>query len=124
MLDDEALVRLDRIGGDEFVVEMIELFLEHAPGRIAAVRSALDAGDLPAVRQAAHSLKSTAASLGARVVQATAEAIELHARDGAATPIPPLLEELGGQYAQVRARLEVERDRRSSARGHSTEHDQ
>jgi HPt (histidine-containing phosphotransfer) domain-containing protein len=124
VLDGEALDRLHGIGGDEFVMEMIGLFLEHAPGRITAIKAGYRAGQLAAVERAAHSLKSTAAGLGARALAATAEAIEQQAKDGAAAAVPPLLGELTGNYDQVRARLETERDRRSRERGHTMEHDQ
>jgi HPt (histidine-containing phosphotransfer) domain-containing protein len=111
-LDRGALDRLIRIGGQEFLVEMIDLFLEHAPERLDAARSALDQGDFPAVYRAAHSLKSTAGNLGARNVQGVAERIETSARAEDAASIGPLLEELARHYRDARVELEAERGRR------------
>lgn len=114
-LDDTALGRLDRIGGNEFVVEMIELFLENAPERLKAARDAFEGGDVPTLHRAVHSLKSTAANLGARTLQETAGEAEARANEGDMEAIPPLLDDLDRQYEQARDELEVERNRRKGA---------
>ena len=62
---DRALERLRRFGGDALLRDMIDLFLEHAPKRIAASRQALAANDLAPVRLSVHSLVSSCAQLGA-----------------------------------------------------------
>lgn len=112
IVDERALARLDRIGDNEFVVEMIELFLENAPQRLEAARTAFDDGDVRTLHRAVHSLKSTAANLGARALQSTAEAAEARATEEDMDAIPPLLEDLDRQYGEVRKQLEAERDRR------------
>ncbi len=115
ILDGGAISRLDRIGGSEFVVEMIELFLENAPQRLATAREAFETGDTPTLHRAVHSLKSTAANLGARGLQAAAEAAEARAHDEDLDAMPPLLDDLDREYAEARAELEAERDRRKGA---------
>lgn len=115
VLDPAALERLLRIGGQDFLIEMIELFLEHAPHRLAAARAAFDAGEITTVYRAAHSLKSTAGNLGARALQATAEQAETRAAAEDVEAIPPLLTEMEERYERVRGELETERDRRKSA---------
>lgn len=112
MLDGGALERLDRIGGREFVLEMIDLFLEHSPQRLAAGRAAFDAGDLTGVYRAAHSLKSTAANLGARSLQSAAEQAEGRAAAKDAEAIAPLLDEMERHFERVRVELTSERSRR------------
>ena len=124
VVDADALERLLRIGGQPFLLEMIELFLENAPERLSAARRALEEGDGPALYRAAHSLKSTAGNLGAQRLQAVAERLEARAAAVGATAggpaegagggdaLRPLLDELDGCYAQVRERLETERRRR------------
>lgn len=76
LVDPGALERLNRIGGQEFLVEMIELFLEHSPQRLDAAREAYRDGEVSAVYRAAHSLKSTAANLGASALQDAAARVE------------------------------------------------
>jgi HPt (histidine-containing phosphotransfer) domain-containing protein len=67
-IDQHALAALKAIGGDDpdFLREMIELFLEHAPRHLEVIRVALDAGDASAIAKAAHHLKSSSFYLGAR----------------------------------------------------------
>jgi HPt (histidine-containing phosphotransfer) domain-containing protein len=115
VLEQAALDRLLRIGGQGFLVEMITLFLEHAPARVAAAREGLAGGDLQVVYRSAHSLKSTAGNLGARALQAAAEQLESRAAAKDMAAIPPLLDEMARRYDEVRDRLESERDRRVGA---------
>lgn len=82
ILNDSAIDRLTRIGGDDLVRQMIELFLEHGPGRMAALIDGYEAGDAARVERAAHTLKSTAGNLGAGRLQATAETVEALAAEG------------------------------------------
>lgn len=111
-IDRQALERLDRIGGREFVLEMIALFLENAPQRLDAARQTLAAGDIQGLYRAAHSLKSTAANLGGRELQAASERVEAMARNGALDAIAPLLEEMERSYDHLRQSLEAEQNRR------------
>ena len=111
-LEGAALERLTRIGGQEFLLEMIELFLEHAPERLAAARAAFEAGDFPSVYRAAHSLKSTAGNLGARGLQGAAERAEARASAEDGPAVAPLLDEMERRYEEIRVELEAEHDRR------------
>ena len=121
VLEAAALDRLLRIGGQEFVVEMIELFLENAPERLRAARAAHEQSDHQALYRAAHSLKSTAANLGARRLQHAAERTEARASAKDTVALQPLLDEMNRRYDQVRERLEAERDRRRRAPGRNQE---
>lgn len=112
VMDPAALERLNRIGGQEFLVEMVELFLEHAPQRLTTANEAFAAGDLATVYRSAHSLKSTAANVGAARLQAMAAALEERAAAADVVAAGPMLEELNRRYDRVRPELEKERDRR------------
>jgi len=51
---------LGRMGGDrDLMQEVIAAFLDEAPERIAALRSAADAGDGTSVKRTAHSFKGS-----------------------------------------------------------------
>ncbi|MGH7506555.1 MAG: Hpt domain-containing protein [Longimicrobiales bacterium] len=76
VLDGEALARVRRVGQDALLRRMIELFFEHAPGRLD---SALQDAAPAAVMKAAHSLKSSAGNLGLERVTRLAAAIEVRA---------------------------------------------
>lgn len=74
---------LDSLGGDkEFFAELVEIFLTDAPDLFAAMHQGIQAADSEAVHRAAHTLKSTAASLGALNLSETARTMELLSRDG------------------------------------------
>lgn len=111
IIEDAALRRLLRIGGRGFLREMIDLFLEHAPERIRSARAALEDGDHQTLYRAAHSLKSTAGNLGARGLQRVSERVEARAAERDLEAVPPLLEEMGRRFEEVRERLEDERSR-------------
>jgi len=113
VLDPAAVERLRRLGGDEFLVEMIDLFLDNGPKRMAAVRDGLAAGEARAVQRAAHSLKSTAGNLGGRAVQQTAQEIETLAAEGDVAPLGELVAELATRFDALLQRLETERSRRA-----------
>lgn len=63
-------------GEPDLVVELIDLYAEDTPRRLAAIRSAWTAGDLTALRRAAHGLKGSSASLGARQVEMLCDKLE------------------------------------------------
>lgn len=109
MLDKTAIERLRRLGGDAFLGEMIDLFLENAPRRIEAARQADAKRDFAGVQRAVHSLKSTAGNVGARRVQSLAEQIEEMAADGEGDRVAPLLKELEAEWLNVRKELGQER---------------
>lgn len=80
-LDTRAL--LDRLGGDtESLDEILALFLDEAPRQLRAVREAASRRDARAVRQHVHTLKGSAAAIGAEAVRAAAERVEHWSSDG------------------------------------------
>lgn len=114
-LDDGALRRLRRMGGTEFVVEMIGLFLEHTPQRLDTARAAHRQGDRTTLHRAVHSIKSTAATLGGRALEAVARTAEAEANDDDLEGVGPLLDVLDREYDALREQLEAERDRLEGA---------
>lgn len=76
VLDPTALERIERLGGRELVERMVRLFLENAAARITAAIDAARQGDDEAVERAAHSLRSSAANVGAIELQRRADVLE------------------------------------------------
>ena len=93
-IDPAALERIHKIGGAKLVGKIIALFLENAPQRLEAARQGERSGDLAAVEQAVHSLKSSAGNVGASRLQELAATTEKLAEKGEAGPIPGLLGDL------------------------------
>lgn len=106
---DRQLENMRQLGGEEFVREMIGLFLQTMPPQFEAVCASASAGDWPALKRAIHSLKSAAGNMGAVEVQQTAARIEelAHTRNG--QPIPLLLHRLEQEFAVVIAYLQGQR---------------
>lgn len=103
---DAQLARLDKLGGPAFVRKMVRLFLDIVPQRLASIEQGLRTGDLPAVEQAAHALKSSAGNLGAVVAQELCEQMEGLAGAGKSDSLPALLEQLRQSLEQAVARLQ------------------
>src|SRR3546814_15483755 len=71
----------DVSSSDLEVDRLIDVFLEDTPRLITALENgAAGTPDYPALRDAAHSLKSSSASLGAMSLSAAAKRIEMGAR--------------------------------------------
>ncbi len=104
-LDPRAIARLRRLGGDRLLREMLRLFLQHAPGSIAAAVAAHRDGDLRGVEQAVHSLKSSAGNVGARAVQELAGTVEQLA-ESAQSAEGPRAEQIGPRLHDLQSALE------------------
>lgn len=73
----------ESIGRDEEAyAELLDVFLEDAPPRVDAIRSAIDVGDIATLAREAHTYKGVAAVLEANEVRNCAQALELLARTG------------------------------------------
>ena len=64
-IDRQTFDDLKQMSGEEFIVELIDTFLDDAPKLAAEMHAALAAQDSDSFRRAAHSLKSNAATFGA-----------------------------------------------------------
>ena len=80
-LNETALLRLQELGGNQLVSEMIDLFLTHAPRLIEAARAGCFARDSAAVLRAVHSLKNNASVLGVEDLRQLAYEFEMLLRE-------------------------------------------
>lgn len=72
---------LQDAAGAEFVVELVDTFLEEAPVMLAELRDARAASDTERFRRVAHSLKSNSNTFGATALGTLARALELKGLD-------------------------------------------
>jgi CheY-like chemotaxis protein len=77
-----SLRELDEPGSDELVTQLVGSFLKSADGNLQRVAAALAEGNAKACAQAAHSLKSSAANLGAEALAGCYREIEKCGREG------------------------------------------
>ena len=101
VIDSAVYDELKEAAGAEFVVELVTAFLEEAPGMLADLRIALDAGDSDGFRRAAHSIKSNANVFGAQSLAATAQELELMKVSGATPEVEALITRLEADSARA-----------------------
>ncbi|MGG5257174.1 Hpt domain-containing protein [Phycicoccus avicenniae] len=82
---------VEQMGDEGLAADVVEVYLEALPERVAAIRAARDGGDEEAVR-AAHSLKSASALLGLHDLSGRAAALEAALRQDPAGDPAPLVE--------------------------------
>ena len=101
VIDLPTFTALQEAAGAEFVVELVDTFLEEAPAMLAELRSAQAAGKADAFRRAAHSIKSNSHTFGATRLGEMARDIELGGlpADGAG------IDALEAEYQRVAAKL-------------------
>ncbi len=107
IIDPAALERLEEWGGPGLSKEIVQLFLDHGPVRMDQIRGAMDGEDLEAPERGAHSLKSSAANVGAHHVHRVASEVELAASGGDLQRVRELSPNLEEAYAQATRELEV-----------------
>ena len=103
-LDVTVLDELREVLGDD-VRALIDVFLDDAPRLIAELEIAATRPDYPLLYQAAHSLKSSSANLGAMVLSAAAKRIELGARAEALDRPAVAVTLLAGEFERAREAL-------------------
>ncbi len=76
---------LERLGGDHTLfTDVVQLFLTDCPPRLTAIKAAVEARNLPAVRAEAHALKGAASNLSAAGLFDAAATLERVAVEGRA----------------------------------------
>ena len=68
--------------GADFLVELIDVYLEDTPNRLAQMRQAFAGGDNETLCREAHTVKSSSANVGAMSLAALAREIEAAAQMG------------------------------------------
>ena len=81
IIDRSVLAVLSESVGEEFVEELIDTFMEEAPGMFLEMKQALATGDADGFRRAAHSLKTNANTFGATRLAEQAKELEYMARE-------------------------------------------
>jgi HPt (histidine-containing phosphotransfer) domain-containing protein len=102
--DPSAIEKLKNVAGDQasaFVSEMASLFLEEAGKQIGTLKSASRAGDWKTVNRTAHSMKSSAATLGLLRLSAACRDLETTTKDGPAVGAMALVQVVAAHFEAV-----------------------
>ena len=107
IIDPQALERLKEWGGDKLAGQMVRLFLKNTGTRMDQIRSGISGGDLEETERGAHSLKSSAANIGAEMLRTMATRMESAALDANMESAHTLLPELESAYSDAMKELEL-----------------
>ena len=99
-------------GEPDLIVELIDLYLEDTPHRVADIREALAKTDGLSLGRAAHGLKGSSASLGATQVAAICEELELKAHNVPFQEVATIVTRLEREFERVRETFLTVRQRR------------
>ena len=101
IVDRRFVERLHRLGGTALLSQMLTLFREHAPQRVEAIRDAVAAQDWAAAAKAAHTMVSTAGSVGAMELMQRSRDLEEAVTLGRPAEVPGLATEIAAAFARV-----------------------
>jgi histidine phosphotransfer protein HptB len=103
----ENLRALDPGGSDEFLREITGIFLEDTPLRIEELAKSLIDGDVGRFIRAAHSIKGSAANLGAVGLRAVAEKLERQSRSHGLADVGAMVADVRAEFDRAQAALAI-----------------
>jgi HPt (histidine-containing phosphotransfer) domain-containing protein len=96
-----------QLGGDRALgLQILQMFIEDCPERVAAIKRAVERGDANGLQTAAHTLKGSAGYLAAAFVVEAAVELERIGREGRLSEAPSALGKLEGAVAQLMPEIE------------------
>jgi HPt (histidine-containing phosphotransfer) domain-containing protein len=111
-----AEIQADLGDGDPaIVVEIIDLFLADLPQQLSTLREGFSAGETSVVQRLAHTIKASAATIGALALAADCETLETSAHGGVLPEAGAHLTVIEADAAAVREELTSIRHRLATA---------
>ena len=110
LIDPEAIENLRALSpddGDVFLKEILTIFLEDTPARIAELHHYRTAGNAAAFMRAAHSIKGSSSNVGASELRAMAEQLEHHSRQQGVADVDEQVAALEAAYSRVKVTVET-----------------
>jgi HPt (histidine-containing phosphotransfer) domain-containing protein len=89
----------------EFLREIITIYLEDTPKRIAELKACLASGDTATFTRAAHTIKGSSANVGAVALKGVAERMELLSKRQGLGAMAPLIADCEAEFARATAEL-------------------
>jgi HPt (histidine-containing phosphotransfer) domain-containing protein len=105
LIDPLAIQNLRDLGDQEFLAEIIGIFHEDTPRRIAELHAAFAAADVKSFVRAAHSIRGSANNLGAETLRQLASNLENDAKAGDLTGLDARITALETTFAATRDEL-------------------
>ena len=111
----ESITSLQRPGKEDMLAKILTLYLADSQQLIDNLHQGIAAGDTMTVNQAAHSLKSRSAVLGALSLAKLCQQFETLSRQGQLTEAEPLQDQLDGAFNHASQIFEAELNKRRAA---------
>jgi PAS domain S-box-containing protein len=111
VLDRQVLDQLGKVrtnGKPELLTRVINLYLAESPKLIYKLKQAAGASDAPEIARSAHSLKSSSANVGAKLLSRYCEDIEASARRGDTEEARRILAKIETEHGSVQTALAAE----------------
>ena len=108
-LDRDVLDQLrDDLGGTAALREVIRSFLDQTPSVLSALRDAAARADVPSIQRAAHMIKGTSSTLGARELYEQCAEIERVGQTGCIVDARSRVIAIEASYQTIEAALKAE----------------
>ena len=96
-----ALRELSPDAGQEFLRELIQIFLQDTPQRIVELEEALAKNDIPSFTRAAHTIKGSSSNFGATKFTKLAHQMEMQGKSGDLSDSAASYRKLKSEYLLV-----------------------
>jgi HPt (histidine-containing phosphotransfer) domain-containing protein len=107
-IDPVAITNLRELNpGDdgEFLREIVSIYIEDTPKRIAELKASLAAGDTATFARAAHTIKGSSSNVGAVALRGVAERMESVSKRQGLAAATPLIAECEAEFSRAAAEL-------------------
>ncbi len=98
-------IREATMDDEEFMVELIDIYLDDSPTQISALRNAIEGRQGQAAASTAHRLKGSSGNLGADSLAAICRQVEEAGREDRAAEMPGLLKDIEQEFSRVKEHL-------------------
>jgi HPt (histidine-containing phosphotransfer) domain-containing protein len=105
IIDQKTYNELKELMGADYVVEIIDTYIQETEGLILQLQGACTAGDAAAFSRLAHSIKSSSASLGALDFAQQARELEMLGKANDLAGVGSKLDQLAASFLPLVARL-------------------
>jgi CheY-like chemotaxis protein len=109
LVDAGVLRNIAALTRPDLLNSLIDLYLNHSPGLIAAVETAAAGMQTAALAEAVHTLKSSTANLGGARLAMAARECEVLLREGGIAQVGPLIARIRSEYREFCVALARER---------------
>ena len=102
-------IRKATMGNEEFMAELIDIYLDDSPAQIRALRDAIQGREGEVAASAAHRLKGSSGNLGADSLAALCRRVEESGRENRVEEMPGLLKDIEREFSRVKEYLSAVR---------------